>query len=99
MPGVHARLTLVCSVMSTRCAPGLYELGLQQSLLWVMRGVAAADVTREETLHREVRLRWEQEGEGMMLDYPRARDFKLEDISFGALAAGWRWRLVYLLSG
>ena len=62
-----------------------------------MRGVAAADVTREETLHREVRLRWEQEGEGMMFDYPRARDFELEDISFGALAAGWLWSQVHLL--
>ena len=95
---LHRVRALVSLVVSTGRAPGLYELGLQQSLLWATRDVAAADVTREEALHREVRLRWEQEGEEMMLDYPRARDFELEDISFGARAAGWRWRLVHLLS-
>ena len=96
---LHRLRALVCLVVSTGRAPGLYELGLQQTLLRAMRDVANADVTHEETLHREVRLRWEQEGEEMMLDFPRARDFEMEDISFGALAAGWRWRLVHLLAG
>ena len=94
----HRMRATVRAVVHPGTSPNLYASGLMLVQLWSQRHVEAVNRSREADTRSAVDTRWTPEVEERMLDYPQAREYELEDISFGDMAAGWKWRLTHLLA-
>ena len=89
-------LRAVRTVVSTARAPTGGEAILLTTCRWAMRRHEEAAKERARKVSADVAAKWTDEVEELLP--PQARAHELDDIFFGEMAGGWRWRLAGLLA-